>query len=303
MEHIELAGIHSGDSACVIPPVGISEKHMHAIEEYTRRMALELGVVGLMNVQYAVHDDRVYVLEANPRASRTVPLVSKVAGISMARLATKVMLGKHLTAADTKTRSFSHYGVKETVFPFNMYPEVDPVLGPEMRSTGEVLGLATSFERAFHKAQIAAGFQPPLAGTALITVATSDQERVLPAAQDLAQMGFRVLATEGTARFLQSQGVTCTPINKLHQGRPHILDAIANNEINMIINTPIGRMSIHDDSYIRKAAIRHKIPYFTPRPKARLCADRCPCQSLNPFPSPRVGAFAVCCLWMFPHVC
>jgi len=263
MEHIELAGIHSGDSACVIPPVGISEDQMKTIKDYTRRLAIELNVVGLMNIQYAIYQGVVYVLEANPRASRTVPLVSKVTGVSMARMATEVMLGGKLADLGIHERSYPHYGVKETVFPFNMFPEVDPVLGPEMRSTGEVLGLAESFSLAFHKAQIGAGFSPPLEGAALITVAPADKRRVLPSAVQLGRMGFKIHATEGTASFLRQNGVDCIDIKKLHEGRPHIVDAITNGEIQMIINTPVGKESVYDDSYIRKAAIKHRIPYFT----------------------------------------
>jgi len=263
MEHIELAGIHSGDSACVIPPVGISEDQMKTIKDYTRRLAIELNVVGLMNIQYAIYQGVVYVLEANPRASRTVPLVSKVTGVSMARMATEVMLGGKLADLGIHERSYPHYGVKETVFPFNMFPEVDPVLGPEMRSTGEVLGLAESFSLAFHKAQIGAGFSPPLEGAALITVAPADKGRVLPSAVQLGRMGFKIHATEGTASFLRQNGVDCIDIKKLHEGRPHIVDAITNGEIQMIINTPVGKESVYDDSYIRKAAIKHRIPYFT----------------------------------------
>jgi carbamoyl-phosphate synthase large subunit len=263
MEHIELAGIHSGDSACVIPPVGIGDEHMETIKEYTRRIAIELEVIGLMNIQYAIYEDEVYILEANPRASRTVPLVSKVAGVPMARMATEVILGKKVKDLSIHERSYPHYGVKETVFPFNMFPEVDPVLGPEMRSTGEVLGLADSFPLAFHKGQIAAGFSPPLEGGALITVASGDKSKVLPAAVQLAEMGFKILATEGTMAYLKENGVDCIHVKKLHEGRPHIIDAITNGEIQMIINTPVGKESVYDDSYIRKAAIKYKIPYFT----------------------------------------
>ncbi len=266
MEHIELAGIHSGDSACVIPPVEISAVQMETIKEYTRRLAIELNVIGLMNVQYAIYEGVVYILEANPRASRTVPLVSKVTGVSMARMATEVMLGKRLADLGIHERSFPHYGVKETVFPFNMFPEVDPVLGPEMRSTGEVLGLADSFALAFYKGQVGAGFSPPLAGTALITVAPGDKRKVLSSARVLAEMGFQIYATEGTADYLRENGVACVHIKKLHEGRPHIVDAITNGEIQMIINTPVGKDSVYDDSYIRKAAIKHRIPYFTTTP-------------------------------------
>jgi carbamoyl-phosphate synthase large subunit len=216
-----------------------------------------------MNIQYAIKDGVVYILEANPRASRTVPLVSKVTSVSMARIATEIMLGAKLKDMDTHQRKYPHFGVKETVFPFNMFPEVDPILGPEMRSTGEVLGLAESFEMAFFKSQIAAGNTLPLEGTALITVNSSDQQRALLVAKELAEMGFNILATEGTAAFLRKDGIDCEHINKLHEGRPNIADAMANREIHFVLNTPIGKASAHDDSYIRKSAIKYKIPYFT----------------------------------------
>ena len=272
MEHIELAGIHSGDSACVIPPVGISGKNIQTIKEYTYKLALELKVVGLMNIQYAIYNDVVYIIEANPRASRTVPLVSKITEVSMARMATQVVLGKKLADLDTHKRIYSHYGVKETVFPFNMFPEVDPLLGPEMRSTGEVLGLADSFELAFHKAQTAAGFPAPLKGAALITVASGDKKRVLPAARDLAELGFEILATEGTAKYLMENGIECVKVRKMHEGRPNLLDAMVNKEIQLIINTPVGKESAYDDSYIRKAAIQYKIPYYTTTAAGRAAA-------------------------------
>ncbi|MDP8256026.1 MAG: carbamoyl-phosphate synthase large subunit [Candidatus Alcyoniella australis] len=272
MEHIELAGIHSGDSACVIPPTDIAQHHMTTIEDYTRRIAIELRVVGLMNIQYAIYNDVVYILEANPRASRTVPLVSKVTGVSMARIATDVMLGRKLAQADTHHREYPHFGVKETVFPFNMFPEVDPLLGPEMRSTGEVLGLSDSFPLAFHKAQVASGYAPPLEGAALITVVGNDKQLVLPAARELSDLGFKIIATSGTAQFLGEQGVQCEKIFKLHEGRPNILDALHNGEIQMIINTPVGKESVYDDSYIRKAAIKYKIPYFTTTAAGRAAA-------------------------------
>ncbi len=263
MEHIELAGIHSGDSACVIPPISIPPKHLETINEYTRRIAIELNVVGLMNIQYAIANDTVYVLEANPRASRTVPLVSKVCKIPMARYATQIMLGKKLQDLDLSPKAIPHFGVKEAVFPFNMFPEVDPLLGPEMRSTGEVLGLADSFGLAFYKAQEAAGQTLPRQGTILITVAETDRPAVLEVARQFARLGFKILATQGTQRFLTEQGIAAEPVLKLHEGRPNIVDAIKNQEIQLIVNTPSGKLSKYDDSYIRKAAIRYKIPYIT----------------------------------------
>jgi len=263
MEHIELAGIHSGDSACVIPPVSIPPKHLDTIIEYTRKIAVELHVVGLMNMQYAIADDIVYVLEANPRASRTVPLVSKVCGLSMARIATQIMLGKKLSNLNLKQRKFRHFGVKEAVFPFNMFPEVDPVLGPEMRSTGEVLGMADSFGLAFFKAQEATQQPLPTDGTVLITVADTDKSAIVPTAKTFSELGFKILSTEGTHKFLTGKGVSAKRVFKMNEGRPDVVDAIKNKEVQLIINTPIGRRSKTDDSYIRKAAIKYKIPYIT----------------------------------------
>ena len=263
MEHIELAGIHSGDSACVIPPVSIPQKHINTICEYTRKIATELNVIGLMNMQYAIANDTVYVLEANPRASRTVPLVSKVCGISMARLATQLMLGKKLSDLNLKQRSIPHFGVKEAVFPFNMFPEVDPVLGPEMRSTGEVLGLADSFALAFFKSQQAAKQNLPSQGTVLLTVSDTDKAAALDVAKQFQNLGFTIKATNGTHRFLMDNGLKTEHILKMHEGRPNIVDAIKNGEIQLIINSPSGKLSKYDDSYIRKAAIRYKVPYIT----------------------------------------
>ena len=263
MEHIELAGIHSGDSACVIPPISIAAKHLDTINEYTRRIAIELNVVGLMNIQYAIANDTVYIIEANPRASRTVPLVSKVCNISMARIATQLMLGKKLADLDIKPKNIPHYGVKEAVFPFNMFPEVDPILGPEMRSTGEVLGMADSFGLAYYKAQEATQSALPDDGTVLLTVSDADRPAVGEVARQLHQLGFKILATNGTHQFLKECGIESKIILKMHEGRPNIVDAIKNNEIHLVINTPSGKLSKHDDSYIRKTAIKFKIPYIT----------------------------------------
>jgi carbamoyl-phosphate synthase large subunit len=263
MEHIELAGIHSGDSACVIPPISIPARHMDTINDYTRRIAVEFGVVGLMNIQYAIADDVVYILEANPRASRTVPLVSKVCNISMARIATQVMLGKKLSELRVRRRSFSHYGVKESVFPFNMFQEVDPILGPEMRSTGEVLGLADSFGLAFYKAEEAAQQVLPAQGNVLITINENEKSGALEMVKAFRALGFVIVATNGTRKFLAGHGVPSEPIFKLNEGRPNIVDAIKNGDIQLVVNIPSGRLSQHDDSYIRKAAIKYKVPYIT----------------------------------------
>ena len=263
MEHIELAGIHSGDSACVIPPISIPAKHLDTIYDYTRKIAIELNVVGLMNIQYAIANDTVYILEANPRASRTVPLVSKVCSIPMARIATQLMLGKKLADLDIKPKSIPHFGVKEAVFPFNMFQEVDPLLGPEMRSTGEVLGMAETFGLAFYKAQEAAQQTLPSEGTVLITVSERDRPAVLEVARQFENLEFKMKTTEGTHKFLAEHGINSEQISKMHEGRPNIVDGIKNDEIQLVINTPSGKLSKHDDSYIRKAAIKYKVPYIT----------------------------------------
>ncbi|MBW1958959.1 MAG: carbamoyl-phosphate synthase large subunit [Deltaproteobacteria bacterium] len=263
MEHIELAGVHSGDSACVIPPISIPPKHIETINEYTRKIAVELHVVGLMNIQYAITSDTVYILEANPRASRTVPIVSKVCNISMARLATQIMLGKKLSDLGLEKKSIPHFGVKEAVFPFNMLPEVDPLLGPEMRSTGEVLGMADSFGMAFFKSQEATQVLLPIEGTVLITIANRDKPSALEPARLFQELGFKIRATKGTHAFLAEHGIDSEPINKLGYGRPDIVDAIKNGEIHLVVNTPSGKDSKDDDSYIRKAAIKYNVLNIT----------------------------------------
>jgi carbamoyl-phosphate synthase large subunit len=263
MEHIELAGIHSGDSACVIPPISIPPKHIDTIHAYNRKIAIEFHVVGLMNIQYAICQDTVYVLEANPRASRTVPLVSKVCNIPMARIATQVMLGKKLSELGLSRKTIPHFGVKEAVFPFNMYHEVDPVLGPEMRSTGEVLGMADSFGMAFSKAQQATQVRLPSEGTVLISVANRDKPAVVEVARRFAEMGFSIRATEGTRACLAAAGIAAEPILKMHEGHPTIMDAISEGQIQLVVNTPSGKESRQDDSYIRKTAVRRKVPYIT----------------------------------------
>ena len=263
MEHIELAGIHSGDSACVIPPVSIAPKHIDTIVEYTRKIAVALNVVGLMNIQYAIFDNTVYVLEANPRASRTVPLVSKVCNVSMAKLATQIMLGVRLADLELTRRPIPHYGVKEAVFPFNMFPEVDPVLGPEMRSTGEVLGLSHDYGRAFFKSQEATQSVLPLEGTVLFTIADRDKKAAIEPARLFRELGFRLMATDGTHAFLKAQGIDTIPARKLGYGRPNLVDAIKNGEVQLLVNTPSGRRSAEDSSRVRRAAVKHKVPYIT----------------------------------------
>ncbi|MDO5576498.1 MAG: ATP-grasp domain-containing protein, partial [Fibrobacter sp.] len=272
MEHIELAGIHSGDSACVIPPISIPQKHIDTISEYTRKIACQLKVVGLMNIQYAIEKDTVYVLEANPRASRTVPLVSKVCNIQMASIATKLMLGKKLSEIDLKKMPIKHFGVKESIFPFDKMPEVDPILGPEMRSTGEVLGIADSFGLAFFKAQEAAKQDLPIEGAVLISVSRRERPAVLEVAKEFKNLGMKILATEGTHHFLKENGIESEFIKKLDEGRPNILDKITNKEINLVINTPVGKISQNDDSYIRKAAVKYKVPYITTLAAAKATA-------------------------------
>jgi carbamoyl-phosphate synthase large subunit len=255
--------VHSGDSACVIPPISIPPKHIDTIYQYNRKIAMELNVVGLMNIQYAIHEDTVYILEANPRASRTVPLVSKVCNIPMARIAMQVMLGRKLSELGLGRRSIAHFGVKEAVFPFSMYHEVDPVLGPEMRSTGEVLGMADSFGLAFYKAQEATQLKLPLEGTVLITVADRDKPAVREVARRFAELGFGIKATNGTSAFLADAGIACEPIHKMREGRPDITDAIIDGDVHLVINTPRGKAGKADDAYIRQTAIRCKVPYVT----------------------------------------
>jgi len=264
MEHIELAGIHSGDSACAIPPRTIKEEHLKTIEKYTDRISKELKVVGLINIQFAICENKVYILEANPRASRTVPIVSKITNMPIARIATLLMLGKKIKDfPELKKRKIPYVGVKEAVFPFNMFPGVDPLLGPEMKATGEVMGIADTFGLAFFKAEEAAGSTLPLKGNILLTVSEKDKKGLLPIAEKLKKLGFNIFTTEGTGQFLKERGVENTIIKKIHEGRPNISDAIRNNEINLIINTPLGRSGKYDDSYIRTMAIQYKIPYIT----------------------------------------
>jgi carbamoyl-phosphate synthase large subunit len=271
MEHIELAGIHSGDSACVIPPMSIPNRHIETMSEYTKKIAVELNVIGLLNIQYAIAHDTVYILEANPRASRTVPLVSKVCNVSMARIATNLMLGRTIAELNLKQKTIHHFGVKEAVFPFAMFPEVDPLLGPEMRSTGEVLGIAQNPGLAFFKAEEAAQQRLPTSGTVLITVLDKDRSTLSEIGGRFMKLGFKIRATEGTHRFLAEHGVESEPILKLHEGRPNIVDAIKNDEIQLVINTPSGKLSKYDDSYIRKSAVTYKVPYIT-TPAAALAA-------------------------------
>jgi carbamoyl-phosphate synthase large subunit len=247
----------------VIPPISLAPKHIETISEYTRKIAVALNVVGMMNVQFAILENTVYVLGANPWASRTVPLVSKVCDVDMSRLATRVILGKSLSELGLERRYIPHYGVKEAVFPFNMFPEVDPILGLEMRSTGQVLGLSHSFGRAFFKAQEATQVSLPLEGTVLFTIADRDKTAAIEPVRLFRDLGFRIMTTSGTHQFLKEHGLETEPVQKLAYGRPNLVDAIKNGEVQLLVNTPRGRESSHDTSEVRKTAIKYKIPYIT----------------------------------------
>ena len=277
MEHIELAGVHSGDSACILPSKNLTDKQVETIKDYTRKIAVEMNVCGLMNMQYAIEGDTVYVLEANPRASRTVPLVSKVCSINMVRLATEIMTapftGKKSPVPELRDKIIPHYGVKEAVFPFNMFQEVDPVLGPEMRSTGEVLGLSSSFGEAYYKAQEATQTRLPEEGTVLLSVCDRDKPELVQIAKDFYDLGFKILATGKSYEMIIDAGIPAKRIFKIYEGRPNIADEIANGEIQLIINTPAGKTSAYDDSYIRKEAIKHRVPYITTMAAAKASAE------------------------------
>jgi carbamoyl-phosphate synthase large subunit len=264
MEHIEQAGIHSGDSSCVVPPVQLPERHVATIRDYTRRIARALNVIGLMNTQFAVKDDIVYVLEVNPRASRTVPYLSKATGVPLAKVAAQVMVGR--TLADlgmTEDLTVSGHFVKTPVFPFVRFPGVDTLLGPEMKSTGEVMGGAESFGQAFAKAQLGAGNRLPLKGTAFISVNNNDKNNVVPVARDLAALGFKLIATRGTAAYLRAQGLDVDIVYKINEGRPHIGDEILNKRVQLLINTPLGRESFFDDRTVRRIAMLNGVPAIT----------------------------------------
>ncbi|OPZ22137.1 MAG: Carbamoyl-phosphate synthase large chain [Firmicutes bacterium ADurb.BinA205] len=277
MEHIELAGVHSGDSACILPAKNLTDKQVATIKEYTKKIAVEMNVCGLMNMQYAIEGDTVYVLEANPRASRTVPLVSKVCDINMVRIATDIitssLTGRPSPVPELKDKQINHYGVKEAVFPFNMFPEVDPVLGPEMRSTGEVLGISPSFGEAYFKAQEATKNKLPLEGTVLLSVCDRDKPELIDIAKAFNEIGFKIIATGKSYEMIKEAGIPAEKIFKIYEGRPNIADEIANGNIQMIINTPAGKTSAHDDSYIRKAAIKHRVPYMTTMAAAKASAE------------------------------
>ena len=262
MEHIELAGVHSGDSACVIPPVRLTEKQQETIESYMKKIAVELGVVGLINVQFAVENNVIYVLEANPRASRTVPIVSKVSGIPMAKIATLLMEGRSLASFNLKKPAFDFYAVKQAVLPFNKFPNTDPVLGPEMKSTGEVMGIADTFDYAYYKAEESAGLCMPLKGTVLLSCDKKD-DKLLETAKILEEIGFKIVATRGTYIFLQENNIKSEFIFKESEGRPNITDLIINGELNLIIDTPGSKSLKSDGALIRKSAVKYGIPYVT----------------------------------------
>ncbi len=286
MEHIELAGVHSGDSACILPSKNLSPEIVETIKDYTRKIAVEMNVCGLMNMQYAIEGDTVYVLEANPRASRTVPLVSKVCEINMVRIATEIitssLTGKPSPVPELKDREINHYGVKEAVFPFNMFPEVDPVLGPEMRSTGEVLGISSSFGEAYYKAQEATKNPLPENGTVLLSICDRDKPELIDIAKGFHELGFNIIATHKCYKLIVEAGIPCERIFKIYEGRrPNIADAIANGEIQLIINTPAGKTSAHDDSYIRKSAIKHRITYITTMAAAKASLEGIKAIKLN----------------------
>jgi carbamoyl-phosphate synthase large subunit len=273
MQHIEEAGIHSGDSACVLPPYLLSDEAVEEMREYTRRFALELGVVGLINVQYAVYNGRVYVIEVNPRASRTVPFVSKATGVPLARIAARLMVGESLASFGLPEEIPVHgVAVKEAVFPFNKL-ESDPLLGPEMRSTGEAMGIDDSFGMAFAKAQTSAGMDLPLEGTVIVTVNDRDKPTVAPIARRLHDMGFRMVATEGTAATCAPAASPCERIFKVNEGRPNMVDRLISGEVALLINTPLGKQSQYDDYATRRAAIAYKVPYITTMSAASAVAD------------------------------
>ncbi|MCF8054653.1 MAG: carbamoyl-phosphate synthase large subunit, partial [Deltaproteobacteria bacterium] len=274
MEHIEEAGIHSGDSACSLPAVTLSPETLSLIEEQTIIIARELGVVGLLNIQFAIKDGEVFLLEVNPRASRTVPFVSKAIGVPLAKLATKVMLGKTLQELGfIKAPKIKHICVKEAVFPFNRFPAVDPLLGPEMKSTGEVMGIDTTFGMAFAKSQMAAGFSLPTTGKVFISVVDRHKEKIVPIARNLCAMGFELLATKGTAESLSRAGLSATVIRKVSEGRPNIVDYIKNGEVQLVISTALGRMATQDSFHIRRGAMANGVAYTTTVAGARAVSE------------------------------
>ena len=263
MEHIEEAGVHSGDSACAIPPHSLSPDIVREIERQTVALARGLNVRGLMNVQYAVQNGEIFVLEVNPRASRTVPFVAKAVGLPIAAIAARVMAGEKLSSFDLARKSLPHIAVKEAVMPFNRFPGVDVILGPEMRSTGEVMGLDENFGRAFAKSQIGAGLKLPLAGTVFISLKEADKSYIVEPARQLTALGFEIIATRGTAKYLRASGLEVGVVNKVLEGRPHIVDALKNGAVHLVFNTTEGVQSLADSFSIRRTALQMKVPYYT----------------------------------------
>jgi carbamoyl-phosphate synthase large subunit len=274
MEHIEEAGIHSGDSACVLPPISLGAEILEQIKSQTRSIAVELGVVGLMNIQYAVRDGEIFILEVNPRASRTVPFVSKATGVPLAKLATKVIMGNSLRDLGLRREiKPAHVSCKEAVFPFSRFPGVDTILGPEMKSTGEVMGIDGSFGMAFGKSQLAAGQNLPLSGRVFISVRDQDKAGVMDPAARLQRLGFDILATKGTSGFLQEYGIANTAVNKVREGRPHVVDMIKNGDIDLVINTTSDKKAVRESFSIRRTALTLNIPYTTTLAGARATAQ------------------------------
>jgi carbamoyl-phosphate synthase large subunit len=274
MEHIEAAGIHSGDSACVLPPINVPKSVREEVKRQTKLLARELGVVGLMNVQFAIQKGDIYILEVNPRASRTIPFVSKAIGVPLAKLATKVMMGKSLQDLGfTREVEPEHISVKEAVFPFSRFPGVDVLLGPEMKSTGEVMGIGCNFGIAFAKAQSAAGYELPTSGTVFISVHDHDKSAVLPVAGKLRDLGFTIIATTGTAKFLKANGVPADRVNKLSEGRPDVVDFIKNGKVQMVVNTSLGKQTTSDSYEIRRMTLVYNIPYATTISGAEAAAE------------------------------
>lgn len=287
MQHIESAGVHSGDSACVLPPYDITDANLAQLKDHTHKLARALGVVGLMNVQYAIQDGDVYIIEVNPRASRTVPFVSKTIGVPLAKVAARTMVGNTLVDQGfTEEVTFEHIAVKEAVLPFNKFPGVDAILGPEMKSTGEVMGIDTDFGVSVHKAQLGAGVRLPVEGTVFVSVNDRDKEGVVDVARRLEASSFKIVATQGTQRFLSEQGIKAERIFKIREGRPHILDKIKNDEIALMINTPAGEKTLSDDHQIRQAAVQYGVPYTTTLAGAR--ASLSAIESLKKDPTIRI---------------
>jgi carbamoyl-phosphate synthase large subunit len=274
MQHIEEAGIHSGDSAAVLPPYRVTQADQDVMRDIARRLALRLGVIGLMNVQFAMQNGRIYVLEVNPRASRTVPFIAKAVGVPLVKIAVQVMAGKTLEELGfTEEPEVPGVFVKAPVFPFRRFPGVDPVLGPEMKSTGEVMGVSATFGSGFAKAWLAAGHKLPLSGTAFLSVHDRDKPSLLPIARRLAELGFDLAATAGTAAFLEQGGLAVRTMLKVHEARPHVVDHLINGEVALVVNTPLGRASFEDDGAIRRTALKYDIPCITTLSGAMAAAE------------------------------